>query len=168
MLYFTRSSLIFLHFYRVLTHNQNSVTSFTDVNYVIYVSGVLLLDPDVYVSCTDIAFAQGVWRSGDAMVGFFPRLHRWAVTGEQGKENSREDRREEMRIDTISSVPYLSFLFYGHDQPTRVLIFLHCIFNDTQSFGSDCVSFPFYVVLMSSLFCCFSTVNYYYTLLRYQ
>ena len=39
--------------------------------------GVLLLDPDVFVSCTDIAFSHSVWRSGsDAAAGFFPRLHR--------------------------------------------------------------------------------------------
>jgi hypothetical protein len=40
-------------------------------------AGVLFLDPDVFVSCTDISFAQNVWRSGsDAAVGFFPRIHR--------------------------------------------------------------------------------------------
>ena len=40
--------------------------------------GVLLLDSDVYVSCTDLHFSHGVWRSArDAAVGFFPRLHRW-------------------------------------------------------------------------------------------
>ena len=39
--------------------------------------GVLLLDSDVYVSCTDLHFSHGVWRSArDAAVGFFPRLHR--------------------------------------------------------------------------------------------
>lgn len=39
---------------------------------------VLLVDPDVYISCSDIAFAQSVWRSSvNALVGFFPRRLQW-------------------------------------------------------------------------------------------
>jgi hypothetical protein len=39
---------------------------------------VLLLDADVVIPCASLAFAQTVWRSsGDALVGFFPRLLEW-------------------------------------------------------------------------------------------
>jgi hypothetical protein len=43
----------------------------------IQTESVLYLDPDVFISCTDLSFTHSVWRSGsDALVGFFPRLHK--------------------------------------------------------------------------------------------
>lgn len=42
---------------------------------------VMLIDPDVFISCSDIAFAQSVWRSSvNAVVGFFPRNIEWCGT----------------------------------------------------------------------------------------
>jgi hypothetical protein len=53
--------------------NLSLLRPYLDIN----TDSVMLLDADVFVSCEDLAFTQTVWRSGsDAVVGYFPRLHR--------------------------------------------------------------------------------------------
>jgi hypothetical protein len=58
--------------------NENEkIFNFLDIK----TESVLYLDPDVFISCTDLLFAHSVWRSGsDALVGFFPRLHGYIFT----------------------------------------------------------------------------------------
>lgn len=49
------------------------IKPYLDIN----TDSVMFLDSDMFVSCQDLAFTQTVWRSGsDAVVGYFPRLHR--------------------------------------------------------------------------------------------
>lgn len=38
--------------------------------------GLMLLDPNIIVSCDDLKFTHNVWKSSrDSLVGYLPRLH---------------------------------------------------------------------------------------------
>lgn len=42
----------------------------------IFISALMLLDVDVFVSCPDLKFTHNVWSASyNSLVGYFPRLH---------------------------------------------------------------------------------------------